>query len=234
MLRRRSKLFPRQWPQSLHRNHLHSSPPDFPPYPLSHGACKRTCNPRAIATASHPEPRQSAKNPRTGFVPSFIAVPPAPTFTLALRCRYPRRLRRQHKAAHGFSGYAGAVLNLLHSEARRRLPAVKRTATMSGCVGQIKASQFALLNCTQPGRGKSPAIEHNRALPKVGQSLRRASLDGLPLCALRVRVMVGYVLRPSPDKSYIGCDRLVRLRNGGGGCFRAGKRGRWPALPVVS
>ena len=25
---------------------------------------------------------------------------------------------------------------------------------------------------TQPGRGKSQAIEHNRALPKVGQSLR--------------------------------------------------------------
>ncbi len=57
---------------------------------------------------------------------------------------------------------------------------------------------------TLPGRGKSQAIEHNRALPKAGQSLRRASLGGLPLRALRVRVMVGYVLRPSPDKSYSG------------------------------
>lgn len=47
-------------------------------------------------------------------------------------------------------------------------------------------------------RGKSPAIQHNSALPKAGQSLRRASLDGLPLRALRVRVMVCYVLRPSP------------------------------------
>ena len=45
--------------------------------------------------------------------------------------------------------------------------------------------------------------------------------------------MVGYVLRPSPDKGYFGCDRLVRLRGGGVGRFRAGERGRWPALPVV-
>jgi hypothetical protein len=56
--------------------------------------------------------------------------------------------------------------------ARRRLPAVKRTATMPGCFDRKKTNQFALLNCTQPLRGKSQAIEHNRALPKVGQSLR--------------------------------------------------------------
>ena len=105
---------------------------------------------------------------------------------------------------------------------------------MPGRVGHEKTSQFALLNCTQPVRGKSQAIEHNRALPKVGQSLRRASLGGLPLRALRVRVMVGYVLRPSPDNSYFGCDRLVRLRRGGMGRFRAGERRRWPALPAVS
>ncbi len=61
----------------------------------------------------------------------LFAVSPAPTFTLALRCvATPRRLRRQHKAAHGFSGYAGAVLYLLHSEARRRLTSFKRTAAM--------------------------------------------------------------------------------------------------------
>jgi hypothetical protein len=137
------------------------------------------------------------------------------------------------KSAHGSSGYAGSALDVLHSATRRRLPAVKRTAAMPGCVCNEKPSQFALLNCTQPGSGKSQAIEHNRALPKVGQSLRRASLCGLPLRALRVRVMVGYVLRPSPDNIYIGCDRLVRLRGGGVGRFRAGERRRWPALPVV-
>jgi len=77
-----------------------------------------------------------------------------------------RRLRRQQKAAHGFSGYAGAALAVLHFEARRRLPAGKRTTTMPGRIGQWKIRQFALLNCTQPIRGKSPAIEHNRALPE--------------------------------------------------------------------
>jgi len=46
---------------------------------------------------------------------------------------------------------------------------------------KIKPDQFALLNCTQPGRGKSQAIEHNSALPKVGQSLRRLRLVCLPL-----------------------------------------------------
>ena len=28
--------------------------------------------------------------------------------------------------------------------------------------------------------------------------------------------------RPGPDKGYVGCDRLVRLRGGGVGRFRAG------------
>ncbi len=46
--------------------------------------------------------------------------------------------------------------------------------------------------------------------------------------------MVCYVLRPSPDNSYFGCDRLVRLRGGGVGRFRAEERRRWPVVPVVS
>ncbi len=46
--------------------------------------------------------------------------------------------------------------------------------------------------------------------------------------------MVVYVLRPSPDNGYIGCDRLVRLRGGGVGRFLALRLARWPALPVVS
>jgi len=50
---------------------------------------------------------------------------------------------------------------------------------MPGRAGQRKANQLALLNCTRPGRGKSQAIEHNRSLPKVRQSLRGASLGGL-------------------------------------------------------
>ncbi len=50
--------------------------------------------------------------------------------------------------------------------------------------------------------------------------------------------MVGYVLRPSPDKGYVGVAIaalvILALRVGGVGRFRAGERGRWPALPVVS
>ena len=54
-----------------------------------------------------------------------------------------RRLRRQHKAAHGSSGYARAPRAVLHFVARRRLPAVKRTATMPDRVslqGQDRAT----------------------------------------------------------------------------------------------
>ena len=93
---------------------------------------------------------------------------------------------------------------------------------------KIKPDQFALLNRTQPGRGKSQAIEHNRALPKVRQSLRRASLDGLPLRALRVQVMVGYVLRPSPGKSYFSslCSGFLFWRF----ALRAGWCGSLPRL----
>jgi hypothetical protein len=112
-----------------------SVPADLPTYPLSHGACKRTCNPRAFATASHPAPRQSAKN--LALALCLRLSPSRQRRLLPWPCivATPRRLRRQHKAAHGFSGYGGAVLVLLHSVARRRLPAVKRTATMPGCVG---------------------------------------------------------------------------------------------------
>lgn len=47
------------------------------------------------------------------------------------------------EAAHGFTGYAGVPLTLLHFVARRRLPAVKRTAAMLGRVslqGQDRAT----------------------------------------------------------------------------------------------
>lgn len=42
-------------------------------------------------------------------------------------------------------------------------------------------------------------IEHNRALPKPGQSLRKLRLVAWRWRALRVRVMVGYVWRPGPS-----------------------------------
>jgi hypothetical protein len=118
--------------------------------PLSHGACKRTCNPRAIATASHPEPRQSAKNRALALC--LRLSPSRQRRLLPWPCvvATPRRLRRQHKAAHGFSGYAGAVLDLLHFVARRRLTALKRTATMPGRVGHKR--QVSSRCSTAPSR----------------------------------------------------------------------------------
>jgi hypothetical protein len=81
---------------------------------------------------------------RHGFVSPAIAVSPAPTFAVALPlvpcCPPPAP---SAKAAHGFSGYAGAPLAVLHFVARRRLPAVKRTAAMPGRVslqGQDRAT----------------------------------------------------------------------------------------------
>ena len=157
----------------------------------------------------------------------------------------PRRvgLQGQDRAtcciAHPFGGYAAKILprpvlipapfrrsHTAKANPLRGIASQKQTRSPLRVRWHKAARVLAALNCTQPSRGKSQAIEHNRALPKVGQSLRMASLGGLPLRARRVRVMVGYVLRPSPDNSYFGCDRLVRLRAGGVGRFRAGERRR--------
>ncbi len=145
-------------------------------------------------------------------------------------------LARSLAGCAGGQSVATPLLALLHFVARRRLPAVKRTAALAGvsackvntvppahcasirrlrgkpsrvpssfllhsagrtrprqtrCAGLPVKRQtswrfaFVGLNpsgcslrsiVTQPGRGKSQAIEHNRALPKVGQSLRRLRL----------------------------------------------------------
>ena len=218
------------------------------------------------ATSSHPAPRRHAVKLRHSFVSPAIAVPSAPTFTLHELSRVlPAACAVGDNTAHGFGGYVGAPLVVLHFVARRRLPAVKRTATVPGRVGlqgQDRATcciahpfggyaantpprptsfllhyaggtrprqtrcaglpvkskhdqRFARVGIKQPGcslrstaRRRAGvnrcAIEHNRALPKVGQSLRRLRLAAYRSRALRVRVMVGYVLRPSPDKGYVG------------------------------
>ncbi|MDP2830211.1 MAG: hypothetical protein Q8O37_16605 [Sulfuricellaceae bacterium] len=79
---------------------------------------------------------------RHGFVSPAIAVPSAPTFALALQSRVlPAACAVGDKAAHGFSGYGGAVRDVLHSVPHRRLPAVKRTATMPDRVGSTGQTQ---------------------------------------------------------------------------------------------
>lgn len=90
--------------------------------PLSHGACKKTCKPRAFATASHPEPRQSARNralalclrlsllllPRTRFTTALASNESARQLAArwALRCGY--RNRRTTSTDYSASRYEAA------------------------------------------------------------------------------------------------------------------------------
>ena len=91
-------------------------------------------------------------------------------------------------------------------------------------------------------RGKSQAIQHNSALPKMCQSLRRASLGCPSLRALRVRVMVCYVLRPCAAKGVSRRVAWVWLARCARGWHTPNlwaalprlRRARWPASPVVS
>jgi len=95
-----------------------------------------------------------ARGCATGFVSPAVAVPPAPTFAPSgLSCVLPAACTVSF--AHGFVGYAGVPLDVLHFVARRRLPAVKRTAALAGR-GRLQG-QFAALKCTPPGRGKFAA-----------------------------------------------------------------------------
>lgn len=97
----------------------------------------------------------------------------------------PRRLRRrQHKAAHGFSGYAGAVLDLLHSVARRRLPAVKRTAAMPGVSAcKVKTVPPAALRIHSAAtRPTSCRVPSSFLLHSVGRTRpRQTRCAGLPV-----------------------------------------------------
>ena len=62
----------------------------------------------------------------------------------------------------------------------------------------------------RPAGGKSQAIEHNSALPKVGPVATQASLGvAYRWRALRVRVMVCYVLRPQQSQHRYSALRVV-------------------------
>ena len=77
--------------------------------------------------------------------------------------------------------------------------------------------------------------------PKSGQSLRRLRFVARPLCALRVRVMVCYVLRPCAANCasrrcavvYSALRAWWHTPNLGAALPRL-RRARWPAAPVVS
>ena len=161
-----------------------------------------------------------------------VATPPCAVLHFVARRRLPAvkrtappsgrvSLQGQDRAtcciAHPFGAYAAnpAASHLIPAPFRRShtakanpLRGIARQGPRSqryACIGIKRLCSSLRSIVTPPGRGKSQAIEHNRALPKVGRGpLPLRSLPSLPLRALRVRVMVGYVLRPSPDKGYFG------------------------------
>jgi hypothetical protein len=117
-----------------------------------------------------------ARGYATGFLTPAIAVPPAPTFGLGRRCRVlPAACAAGDKAAHGFSGYAGNNLfGSLRSTARRRAGVNRKR-----------------LNITAH-------------YPNQASRCAELRLVAWRWRALRVRVMVCYVLRPGPDNGHFG------------------------------
>ena len=137
------------------------------------------------ATSSRPEPRRHAVKLRHGFVSPAIAVSPAPTFVLG---RLGRVLSAAcavgDKTAHGFSGYAGAVLAVLHFVARRRLTALKRTATMpGGSACKVKTVPPAALRIHSAAtRPKSCRAPSSFLLHSAGRTRpRQTRCAGLPV-----------------------------------------------------
>ena len=138
----------------------------------------------------------------------------------------PRRvgLQGQDRAtcciAHPFGGYAAKILprpvlipapfrrsHTAKANPLRGIASQKQTRSPLRVRWHKAARVLAALNCTQPSRGKSQAIEHNSALPKVGQSLRRASLGGLPLARPAGSGNGRLCLAPQPGQ------QLFRLRS---------------------
>jgi len=151
--------------------------------PLSHGACRQTRKPRAIATASPAGPRRHAIRPRHGFVPSPAAVPPPPTFT-------PARLRALCPPS--------------------ALSAVKLPTASPATPDKARSPRLARLVQSRAGVNRKRL---NITAHYTKQASRCAWLRFMACrCrALRVRVMVGYVSRPGPDKGYSGLLRCVCL-----------------------
>jgi hypothetical protein len=121
-----------------------------------------------------------ARGEASGFVSPAAAVPPAPTFTLT-------KLSRILPAvcaisfAHGFVGYAGAPFGFPHFVTRRRLPAVKRTASPAGRV-PLQNRDRATCCIAHPfgGYAANPAASHFIPAPFRRSHTPKAN----PLCGI--------------------------------------------------
>ena len=139
--------------------------PPAPP-PLRHCAGQQTTA-RQLAACRRLPPHilHRARGCATGFLAPAIAVPPAPTFT-------PSGLSRVLPAvcaisfAHGFVGYAGVPFAVPHFVARRRLPAVKRSAALAGRVS-LQGQDRATCCIAHPfgGYAANPAASHLVSAP---------------------------------------------------------------------
>ena len=160
---------------------------------------QRARKPRAIATASQPEPRRRANSRATAraFGHRRCSCPAA-----ASPLRWPAikplaRLRLAGGYRNGCSTTPEAAPLAfsppLSPSCQRRLlypsrlgsvlPAACAVSFAHGFVGYIKHSLLAVLDCTRPVRGKSQAIEHNSALPKAGRSPFRCAPSPAYRCA---------------------------------------------------
>ena len=160
---------------------------------------QRTRKPRAIATASQSEPRRRANSRATAqCLRSPPLLLPRRRFATALAsdkaarqlatCRQLpcRGLHHARGCATGFLALAIAVLPAPTFGLTRLgsvLPAACAVSFAHGFFGYIKHSLLAVLDCTQPVRGKSQAIKHNSALPKVGRSPFRCAPSPAYRCA---------------------------------------------------
>ena len=180
--------------------------------PLRHGSCNRIRKPRAVATTSRTEPRQRA-NPAP-WLRAFdhrltsCTAAATPLRRPAVNLLAGLRLAGGYRVGCSTTPEATPLaLSLPLSPSRQRrllaLPGIVAYCPPSAPPASLTApsatSTPACSLCSiapRPAGGKSQAIEHNSALPKMCQSLRMASLGGPSLRAIRVRVMVCYVLRP--------------------------------------
>ncbi len=142
---------------------------------------------------SHPAPRRHAVKLRHGLVSPAIAVSPAPTFTVALRCAIcpppAPSAKRLPTASSATPGHRRAVL---HFVARRRLPVVKRTVALAERL-RLQDQNRATCCIAHPfgGYAANPATSHLVPAPFRRSHTAKAN----PLCGIASQKQTRSALR---------------------------------------
>ena len=179
-----------------------------------------------------PAPAAARRRPAKGRSPACAA--PGATVSrsargLAARDRYAGQSQRQ------------ATGNAPRWRIKKRDPPARRARGRA--IPVAKRARCARLHAGRSGVNAPLRYAFNITAhyPKSGQSLRRLRFVARPLRALRVRVMVCYVLRPCAAKCvsrrcavvYSALRARWHTPNRGAALPRL-RRARWPASPVVS